>query len=465
MPDVWTLLIVVALAGVAGLLALALGRLSTLIVARDGAVREAAELRARLDVLAAQSVDFERDMRQDLATARTEQATAAQTARTELGSILAQHAQTMQQQLSGMAGAQNEQLKHFGDRLAQLTQASEQRLEAVRVTVEQKLEALRADNTQKLEQMRATVDEKLQSTLDLRLGASFKQVSDRLEQVHKGLGEMQTLAAGVGDLKRVLANVKTRGGWGEVQLAVLLAEMLTPQQYEANVATRPGSTERVEFAIRLPGKSDDGAPCWLPIDAKFPLEDWQRLQDALERADIAAADASRKALEEFFKAEAKKIRDKYVEPPYTTDFAILFVPTEGLYAEMMCRPGFADNIQRDQRVLMTGPMNLAALLNSLQMGFRTLAIEKRSSEVWKVLERVKTEFAKFGDVLARTKDKIDQASRTIEDAGVRSRALERQLRVVESLPENGADRLLTDDAVGNLLESAGSAPPPEADGS
>ncbi len=410
-----------ALIVVAVLLALVLARLSTLVTARDAAVRDAADLRTRFEVLAAQSADFERDLRQDLGSARTEQAAAAQAARTELTATL-----------------------------GQLTQSNEKRLDAIRMTLEQRLDVLRNENAQKLDQMRATVDEKLQTTLDQRLGASFKQVSDRLEQVHKGLGEMQTLAAGVGDLKRVLANVKTRGGWGEVQLATLLAEMLTPQQYEANVATRPGSTERVEFAIRLPGKTDGGAPCWLPIDAKFPLEDWQRLQDALERADIVVADASRKALEDFFKAEAKKIRDKYVEPPHTTDFAILFVPTEGLYAEMMSRPGFADNIQRDQRVLMTGPMNLAALLNSLQMGFRTLAIEKRSSEVWKVLERVKTEFAKFGDVLARTKDKIDQASRTIEDAGVRSRALERQLRVVESLPEGEAGRLLAGDLLGDL---------------
>ena len=282
------------------------------------------------------------------------------------------------------------------------------------------------------------IRDRLQTTLEQRLGASFKLVSERLEEVHKGLGEMQALAVGVGDLKRVLANVKTRGGWGEMQLAALLAEMLTPQQFAANVETRPGSGERVEFAIRLPGRATDGAPCWLPIDAKFPLDHWQRLQDALERADVAAVDASRKALDDFFRAEARKIRDKYVEPPHTTDFAILFVPTEGLYAEMMARPGFADGVQRDHRVVLSGPMNLAALLNSLQMGFRTLAIEQRSSEVWKVLGAVKTEFHRFGDVLARTKDKIDQASRSIDDAGVRSRAIERQLRRVEALPEHEA---------------------------
>jgi DNA recombination protein RmuC len=462
MPDVWILLIVVALVGVAGLLAIALGRLSTLVGARDGAVREAADLRARLDVRAAQSVDFERDLRQDLANARTEQATAAQTARTELGATLAQHAQTMQQQLAGMAGAQNEQMKHFGDRLAQLTLASEQRLEAVRVTVEQKLEALRVDNTQKLEQMRATVDEKLQTTLDLRLGASFKQVSDRLEQVHKGLGEMQTLAVGVGDLKRVLTNVKSRGGWGEVQLGALLAEMLTPAQYAQNVATRPGSRERVEFAIKFPGRGDDGTPCWLPIDAKFPLEDYQRLQDAIERADVAAVEANRKALEMFFKAEAKSIHDKYVEPPHTTDFAILFVPTEGLYAEAVSRSGLADTLQREYRVMLCGPMNLAAMLNSLQLGFRTLAIEKRSTEVWRVLGAVKTEFGKFGELLAKTKEKLDQVGKTLDDAGRKSTTIARKLRDVEALPENEADRLLTGETSGNLLEGEASETPPEA---
>jgi DNA recombination protein RmuC len=238
-----------------------------------------------------------------------------------------------------------------------------------------------------------------------------------------------------------------------VQLATLLAEMLTPQQYDTNVETRPNSGERVEFAIRLPGRKDGGAPCWLPIDAKFPLDHWQRLQDALERADMGAADAGRKTLEDFFRSEAKKIRAKYVEPPHTTDFAILFVPTEGLYAEMMARPGFADSVQRDYRVLLSGPMNLAALLNSLQMGFRTLAIEQRSSEVWKVLGAVKTEFHRFGDILARTKDKIDQASRTIEDAGVRTRAIERHLREVESLPEHEAVRLI----------GSGGPPLPDAD--
>jgi DNA recombination protein RmuC len=422
--------VLVALAAIAGLVAIALGRLSTLVAARDGAVREAAELRTRLDVLSAQSADFERDVRQDLAHARSEQAGAAQTARTELGATLAR----------------------FGDQLNQLTQSNERRLEAVRATVEAKLEALRTDNMQKLEQMRATVDEKLQTTLEKRLGDSFQLVSDRLEQVHKGLGEMQTLATGVGDLKRVLTNVKTRGTWGETQLGMLLAEVLTPQQFEANVETVPGSNKRVEFAIRLPGRGDEGSPCWLPVDAKFPLEHWQRLQDALDQADAAAADAARKALADFLRLQARTIRDSYVAPPHTTDFAILFVPTEGLYAEMMSRPGFADQLQREFRVTLTGPTNFLALLNSLQMGFRTLAIEQRSSEVWKTLALVKTEFAKFADVLAGIKKKLDEAGSSIEKAGVRTRAITRTLREVEALPDEEADRLLVTDATGNLFE-------------
>jgi len=445
------------------LAAIGLSRLGAMAAARDSAGREAADLRMRLEVLTAQNTDFERDLKLDLSNARTEQAAAAQTARTELGATLGGHTQAVQQQLTGMAGTQNEQLKHFGERLAQLTQTNEQRLEAVRLTVEQRLDLLRSENAKKLDEMRATVDEKLQATLEQRLGQSFKQVSDRLDQVHKGLGEMQTLAAGVGDLKKVLINVKSRGGWGEVQLGTLLGEMLIPAQYAQNVATRPDSKERVEFAIRLPGRSDDGTPCWLPIDAKFPLDDYQRLQEAIERADIAAVEASRKALDTFFRFEAKSIRDKYVEPPYTTDFAILFVPTEGLYAEAVSRPGLADTLQREYRVMLAGPMNLAAMLNSLQLGFRTLAIEKRSTEVWRVLGAVKTEFGKFGEILARTKEKLDQVGKTLDDAGRKSTTIARKLRDVEALPEAEADRLLTGDAGGEIdLEPAlpPSASPP-----
>ena len=423
-----TVVVVVAI-----LVAMALGRVSTLVAAKDAAVREAGELRARLDAIAQSAAEHERDMRGDLSMARREQGEAAAGLRREVGDRLAQFQHGTQQTLSDANTAQREQLKQFGNELNALTQ-----------TVEQKLEALRVENEHKLEQMRATVDEKLQATLEQRLGASFKLVSDRLEQVHRGLGEMQSLAAGVGDLKRVLQNVKTRGGWGEVQLATLLAEMLTPQQYEANVATRPGSGKRVEFAIRLPGRGDDGVPCWLPIDAKFPLDHWQRLQEALERADVAAAEQSRRALDTFLRAEARVIRENYVAPPHTTDFAIMFLPTEGLYAEMMARPGFADTVQRESRVLITGPMNLAALLNSLQMGFRSLAIERRSSEVWKVLGAVKAEFMKFGEVLATTKRRLDSVSSSIGDAEVRTRQIARRLRDVETLPEPEAMKLLDD---------------------
>jgi DNA recombination protein RmuC len=439
------------------------------LVARSSAQRALLErsdasLRAlanAVESLKARGSDLERDLRQDLAIARNEQANAAQVLRSETGENLTRFTHIMQEQFRAHTHAQSEQIKAFGerlsqlqnaqsaqaklaaDRLAELTRTSEQRLDAVRLTLEQRLDVLRNENGKKLDEMRATVDEKLQTTLEQRLGASFKQVSDRLEQVHRGLGEMQNLAIGVGDLKRVLQNVKTRGGWGEVQLGALLAEMLTPQQYDTNVAVRPGTAERVEFAIRLPGRGDSAAPCWLPIDCKFPLEDWQRLQDALERADAPAAETARKGIAGFLRDQAKKIRDKYVEPPFTTDFAILFLPTEGLYAEMMAQPGFADTVQRESRVLVTGPQNLAAFINSLQLGFRTLAIERRSSEVWKVLGAVKTEFGKFGEILAKTKDKLDQVGKTLDDAGRKSTTIARKLRDVEALPEVEADRLLT----------------------
>jgi DNA recombination protein RmuC len=252
----------------------------------------------------------------------------------------------------------------------------------------------------------------------------------------------------VGDLKRVLTNVKSRGTWGEVQLGALLADLLTPAQYAQNVATRPGSKERVEYAVRFPGRAEDGAPCWLPIDAKFPLEDWQRLQEAIERADAVAVDASRRALDAFFKLQAKAIRDKYIESPHTTDFAILFVPAEGLFAEAVSRPGLADALQRDYRVTLAGPTTLSAMLNSLQLGFRTLAIEKRSTEVWRVLGAVKTEFGRFGEILAKTREKLDAVGKTLEDAGRKSTTIARKLRDVEALPEAEADRLLTGDVAG-----------------
>jgi DNA recombination protein RmuC len=327
-------------------------------------------------------------------------------------------------------------LKHFGDlleqRLAALTTDNEKRLGDIRGTLESKLKAIQDDNAAKLEQMRATVDEKLQATLETRLGQSFELVSKRLEEVQRGLGEMKELANGVGDLKRVLSNVKTRGTFGEVQLGSLLEQMLVAEQYASNVATVPGSNDRVEFAIRLPGQSSD-THVWLPVDAKFPREDYERLLDAQERADAVAAEAAASALERRIRDEAKSIRLKYVSPPHTTDFAILFLPTEGLYAEVLRRPGLFEALQRDHRVTIAGPTTFSALLNSLQMGFRTLAIEKHSSEVWHLLGAVKNEFGKFAGVLEKTKKKLTEASNVIDQAGVRSRAIERKLRDVGTL--------------------------------
>ncbi|HUA81382.1 MAG TPA: DNA recombination protein RmuC [Dyella sp.] len=339
-------------------------------------------------------------------------------------------------------------LNQLGDQqkqqLASLTADNEKRLVEVRTTLETKLSAIQQDNAAKLEQMRATVDEKLQSTLETRLGQSFKLVSERLEAVQRGLGEMQSLASGVGDLKRVLSNVKTRGILGEMQLAALLEQMLTPEQYSANVATVPGSDERVEFAIRLPG-GDRESPVWLPVDAKFPREDYERLLDAQQQADADAVERAAAALERRVREEAKTIRTKYIAPPATTDFAILFLPTEGLYAEIIRRPGLFESLQREQRVTVAGPTTLSALLNSLQMGFRTLAIQKRSSEVWQILGAVKNEFGKFGDVLSMVRKKLDEASKHIDKTTTRTRAIERKLRDVETLPGEQTQQLLGND--------------------
>jgi DNA recombination protein RmuC len=308
-------------------------------------------------------------------------------------------------------------------------------LEGVRSIVDVRLKQLQEDNSKQIDKMRATVDEKLQGTLEKRLGESFKLVSDRLEQVHQGLGAMQQLASDVGGLQRVLTNVKTRGGWSEWQLGVLLEEMLTPEQFAKNMKTRDDTDERVEFAIKLPG-DENGAPVWLPIDAKFPMEHYERLTAAQESGDSTAVDAAMKTLETQLKRCAKDICEKYINPPKTTDFALLFLPSEGLYAEAIRRVGLVQNVQRDCRVTFVGPTTLAALLNSLQMGFRTLAIQKRSSEVWNLLAAVKTEFGKFGDALSAVKEKIDQASRKMEDVDVRSRVITKKLRDVEELPSN-----------------------------
>jgi DNA recombination protein RmuC len=327
--------------------------------------------------------------------------------------------------------------------------SNDQRMGEVRLAVESKLAAIQLDNEKKLEQMRATVDEKLQATLEHRLGASFAQVSERLEQVHRGLGEMQSLAVGVGDLKRVLTNVKTRGMFGEVQLEALLEQVLTPEQYGKQVETKPRSNQRVDFAVRFPGRSADGAPVWLPIDAKFPREDYERLLDAHDRADAAGAESAARALEVRIRQEAKSICESYLCPPQTTDFAILFLPIESLYAEVLRRPGLMDTLQRDYRVTLAGPTTLLAMLNSLHMGFRTLALEQQASEVWKVLGAVKTEFERYGEWVARVREQVQKASDTLDRADTRTKQMRRALKVVEALPETQAQSVLP------LLEEGG----------
>jgi len=365
----------------------------------------------------------------------------AREAREELSRGLSSFSQNISTQMSSIATVQNRQIEGFAAQLENFRRSIDQAARDTRETLEQRLEKLQQDNSAKLELMRQTVDEKLHATLEQRLSESFKQVSERLELVHKGLGEMQVLAAGVGDLKKVLSNVKNRGVLGEVQLGMLLEQMLTPEQYATNVATRPGSKDRVEFAIRLPGRDSEGA-VWLPLDAKFPTEDYQRLQEAQEAADPLAVEAAAKALEARIRMEARTIADKYVAPPATTDFGLLYVPFEGLYAEVLRRPGLFEALQRDYRVTVCGPTTLSALLNSLQMGFRTLAIEKRSSEVWQVLGAVKSEFGKFADVLARTKAQLQTVANSIDQAEVRTRQIERRLKDVEALPGAEATPLL-----------------------
>jgi DNA recombination protein RmuC len=400
---------------------------------------------------------LERELRMELQAS-------AQATRQELAAHLAQNQAATAQQLDNMRqqiqlnsqGGREEQaraLKRFSDTLngalANLTESNAQRLLEVRATLEHKIRDLQNDNARRLEEMRQTVDEKLHATLETRLTESFRQVSDRLEKVHQGLGEMQQLAIGVGDLKRVLVNVKTRGTWGEVQLEMLLEQVLTVDQYAKNVETVRGSNARVEFAIKLPGVVDGGPPLWLPIDAKFPKEQYERLLEAAEQGDADGVARSGAELERAVRGEAKTICDKYLAPPATTDFAILFLPTEGLYAEVMRRPGLADDLQRSLRVTIAGPSTLAALLNSLQMGFRTLALEKRSSEVWQVLGAVKTEFGKFGDVLAQTKLTLERAAKNIESAEVRSRQMARKLKSVEALPSEAAQLMLGGSGVDN----------------
>lgn len=452
-------------AGLGVMVALALAQLVGVVVvlrsrhradpqalANEAALQDAQrqELLARLQ---SSSERVERELRREVQES-------ARAARQELAQNLATFQQTLVQQGAEATRTQNTQIDAFGQQLSllqktlsdtlasqlgALSESNARRMSEVRQTLEAQLAQLQTSNAVKLDEMRATVDEKLQTTLQARLGESFKQVAERLEQVHKGLGEMQSLAQGVGDLKHLLTNVKTRGMFGEAQLASLLEQVFVPDQYATQVPTRPGSKNVVDFAIKLPGKSDSGAPLWLPIDAKFPNEDYERLLDAQGRADVAAADAAGKALEQRIRLEAKSISEKYVEPPHTTDFAILFLPTEGLYAEVLRRPGLMEALQREHRITLAGPTTLLAMLSSLQMGFRTLALEKRSSEVWQVLGAVKTEFGKFGDVLAKVKSQTESVLKTLDSAEVRSRAMGRALKKVEALPETQAQVLIPTD--------------------
>ena len=386
----------------------------------------------------------ERMLREEMERSREEAARSAHQLREEVGGTVKDWGDTAVKNIGELGTQQKSHLDTFSEQLIALTGSNEQRMIELRATVDARLQKLQEDNALRLEQMRQTVDERLTATLEKRLGDSFRQVSERLEAVHKGLGEMQTLAAGVGDLKRVLTNVKARGTWGEVQLNMLLEQVLTPDQYEANVACKAGSAERVEYAIRLPGQeAANGAPVWLPIDAKFPVEDYQRMLEAQGQGDAAGVEQALKALETRVKLSAKDIQGKYLDPPRTTDFGIMFLPTEGLYAEVLRRPGLAETLQRDCRVIVAGPTTLAALLNSLQMGFRTLAIEKRSSEVWQLLGAVKTQFGQFGGLLEKVHKKLDQASSTIEDAARKSRTIERKLKDVEEIPAESVGELLS----------------------
>ena len=381
-----------------------------------------------LNTLAATNERLERELRREIAES-------ARGGRSEMAQSFVSVQGNLTQSLGGFQANLTQQL-------TQITETNARRMGEVRDTLNQQLTQLQKTNELKLDEMRKTVDEKLQSTLQTRLGESFKQVADRLEQVHKGLGEMQTLAQGVGDLKHLLTNVKTRGIFGEAQLAALLEQVFAPEQYAVQIATIPGSKNVVDFAIKLPGRSDDGTPLWLPIDAKFPNEDYERLLDAQQRADVLGSEVAAKALEQRIKLEAKSMSEKYVSPPYTTDFAILFLPTEGLYAEVLRRAGLMEALQRDYRITLAGPTTLLAILNSLQMGFRTLALEKRSSEVWQVLGAVKTEFGKFGDVLTRIRTQTQTVLTTLDLAQTRTNVMSRALKNVEALPEGDAQKLI-----------------------
>ena len=420
----------------------------------DGAANQAEQNKTALQVFLQSSNDkVERELRREISES-------SRGGRQELVQSFATFQQTVVAQSAEATRTQNTQIDAFGQQLSllqktlsdtlthqlsSLSESNARRMNEVRETLEKQLAQLQTTNAAKLDEMRATVDEKLQTTLQARLGESFKQVADRLEQVHKGLGEMQTLATGVGDLKHLLTNVKTRGIFGEAQLAALLEQVFVPDQYAVQIATRPNSKNVVDFAIKLPGRSDSGVPLWLPIDAKFPNDDYERLLDAQGRADVTGAELAGKALEQRIRLEAKSMVEKYVEPPFTTDFAILFLPTEGLYAEVLRRPGLMEALQREHRITLAGPTTLLAIMSSFQMGFRTLALEKRSSEVWQVLGAVKTEFGKFGGMLDKARSQTEMVLKTLSDGDIRKRAMDRTLRQVEALPEAQARVLLPND--------------------
>ncbi|MCU7492495.1 MAG: DNA recombination protein RmuC [Bacteroidota bacterium] len=396
----------------------------------------------------------EKEIRAEFSSSRSEANNQSVQLRTELNNIFRLLEDSLLKRMVDLSKLQKSQLDIFSgnlvslsktvdEKIAALTQTNEKKFEELKEKVQEKLGELQTSNSQKLEEMRLTVDEKLQSTLEKRLGDSFRLVSERLEMVHRGLGEMQSLANGVGDLKRVLSNIKTRGTWGEVQLGSLIEQILSPEQYSKNVATKKNSSCIVEYAVKMPGRGNSPEEAlWLPIDAKFPLEDYQRLCEAQDSAETAFVEESAKALENRIKSEARDIKEKYLDPPNTTDFAILFLPVEGLYAEILRRPGLTEKIQNEFRVIVAGPTTLTAILNSLQMGFRTLAIEKRSSEVWNLLGMVKTEFSNFGTILDKTRKKLQEASNTIENASVASRRIERKLKDVQALPASEGLELL-----------------------
>jgi Uncharacterized protein conserved in bacteria len=386
---------------------------------------------------------LDKAIRDEFRSAREESAKEARNLREEVTTGQKSSTETMARTMGEMGRLQREYLESVAKRIRELTDSNEIRIEKFRNTIDMQLKHLQQGNEKKLDQMRQTVDDKLQSTLEKRLGESFKIVSERLEAVQHGLGEMQTLATGVGDLKRMLTNVKARGAWGEVQLGTILEQILTPDQYDKNVQTREGSRDIVEYAIRLPGSDDNPDSCvWLPIDSKFPQEDYLRLADAADAADADAVQKATAALIRTVQNSAKDIHDKYLNPPGTTDFAIMFLPTEGLYSEVLRQPGQLEKIQQNYRVVIAGPTTLSAILNSLRMGFRTLAIEKRSTEVWNVLAAVKTEFGKFGGILDKVKKQLIAASNTIDQTDVRTRAITRKLRDVEQLPADSSETVL-----------------------